>query len=68
MVDIEFIVPINACQLSQQLAIAALENGGSEWVRNQVKTLDKNREAVWDVIKDLDGAIKTKGTLYNLSL
>jgi aspartate/methionine/tyrosine aminotransferase len=36
-------VPINACQISQRLALHALTNAGPQWVAQMVATLQRNR-------------------------
>jgi aspartate/methionine/tyrosine aminotransferase len=36
-------VPINACQISQRLALHALTSAGPQWVAQMVATLQRNR-------------------------
>lgn len=62
-------VPINACQISQRLALHALVNEGPARVAEMVATLNQNREYVWDALEPLrkcgdDHVVKTQGSLY----
>eukprot|EP01116_Phalansterium_solitarium_P025077 TRINITY_DN9417_c0_g1_i1.p1 TRINITY_DN9417_c0_g1~~TRINITY_DN9417_c0_g1_i1.p1 ORF type:complete len:390 (-),score=99.86 TRINITY_DN9417_c0_g1_i1:201-1370(-) len=56
-------IPINASQVSQQLAVSCLQRG-SAWVREQVQTLERNREAIWDAVSVMPGTIKTTGAFF----
>jgi len=68
-------VPINACQISQRLALHALTNAGPQWVAQMVDTLQRNRELAWDAVEPLrthherqgrtgPGVVRTQGSLY----
>lgn len=68
-------VPINACQISQRLALHALTNAGPQWVAQMVATLQRNRELAWDAVEPLrthherqgrtaPGVVRTQGSLY----
>ncbi len=37
-----------------------------QWIEQQVKSLDKQREIVWDAIKDMEGTTKSYGGIYFL--
>ncbi|RZC71598.1 hypothetical protein C5167_034748 [Papaver somniferum] len=58
-------IPICAPIVSQRLALFSLETG-SDWVRNQVKDLVKNREILLDALSPLGvGAVKGgEGAIY----
>ncbi|XP_026408493.1 aromatic aminotransferase ISS1-like [Papaver somniferum] len=58
-------IPICAPIVSQRLALFSLETG-SDWVRNQVKDLVKNREILLDALSPLgEGAVKGgEGAIY----
>jgi len=62
-------IPINVCQFSQRLALAALTEGeskGGDWVRTQVRTLQQNRDTVWEALGPTlqQRTVKTKGAFY----
>ncbi|KAI3852358.1 hypothetical protein MKX03_018838 [Papaver bracteatum] len=58
-------IPICAPIVSQRLALFSLETG-SDWVRNQVKDLVRNREILLDALSPLgEGAVKGgEGAIY----
>ncbi|KAI3982738.1 hypothetical protein MKX01_010221 [Papaver californicum] len=58
-------IPICAPIVSQRLALFSLETG-SDWVRNQVKDLVRNRETLLDALSPLgEGAVKGgEGAIY----
>eukprot|EP01119_Soliformovum_irregulare_P000148 TRINITY_DN10110_c0_g1_i1.p2 TRINITY_DN10110_c0_g1~~TRINITY_DN10110_c0_g1_i1.p2 ORF type:complete len:156 (-),score=65.34 TRINITY_DN10110_c0_g1_i1:181-648(-) len=57
-------IPINVCQISQQLAKKVLSDYKSDWARDQVKTIQSNREIIWDAVAQMTGTVKTCGAFY----
>ncbi len=43
------------------MANACLNLAGKSWVDEKVQTLIKNRDAIWDAVKDTEGIIRTSG-------
>ena len=51
--------------MSQRVALAALQEAGSDWVRETVKSLNEQREIVWAALKPLHkDSVRSKGSLY----
>jgi aspartate/methionine/tyrosine aminotransferase len=59
-------IPINACQFSQQLALAALRDTDKNWLIEKMETLKRNRETVWQALEPLHrfGGVKSPGSIY----
>jgi len=51
--------------MSQRVALAALQEAGSDWVREKVKSLNEQREIVWAALEPLHkDSVRSKGSLY----
>ncbi len=65
LVKVQDTVTVCAPHLGQLLALAAVREAGSTWVREQVAGLVPNREAIWQAVAPL-GPVRTKGAFYFL--
>ncbi len=51
--------------MSQRVALAALQEAGSDWVRERVRGLNEQREIVWAALEPLHkDSMRSKGSLY----
>lgn len=65
LVKVQDTVTVCAPHLGQLLALAAVREAGSGWVREQVAGLSPNREAIWRAVAPL-GPVRTGGAFYFL--
>mmetsp|Transcript_29176 Transcript_29176/g.38366 ORF Transcript_29176/g.38366 Transcript_29176/m.38366 type:complete len:420 (-) Transcript_29176:238-1497(-) len=67
MQKIQDTLPTHASIKSQAIAHACLTSpsAGFQWVRSQVNSLHRCREAMWNAVKDT-GTVKTEGAFYFL--
>ncbi len=63
LIKVQDTVTVCASHLGQLLALAAIKEAGSDWVRERVRGLASNREAIWKAIAPM-GPTRTNGAFY----